>query len=400
MNIRNSFIAAVGLIGVLPDAAIADMSACKDALVLSTYSISSDRMRDHRLAELVSESTYHEIRQQAGLSATIFGIPMGASWDQFQSNRRAYFRRYESSLTERESINVLWTGLDPVSATAYQRCIEEASSSPGISLTVRGATAAHVSLDLTYIPIGPATTANLEWQHDALPDAVLPQEMNAGSIPIVVARPDDVTILAVSDPTLGMGDSVEITSLPAPLPQVVRPAPQFKTQPGDLPPACDIAWSHAPQRVPTQDSAGRVNLALLAQSTPNASSLLHGFPERHQIPFLADGWYNNCRSWIPDAMPAFAQIDLGGEFLISAIAFGSEYQAFHNDRAASQFSISTSLEINGPWNTVFNSDGTTIVRGRMLFEFTPDWSRYVRIDVASSIEGHVRIDEVEVYGHY
>lgn len=74
-------------------------------------------------------------------------------------------------------------------------------------------------------------------------------------------------------------------------------ASDFRPRNSSAPPrSCD--GSPAPELVPIK-SQDLANLALLNGATATASSVMTIFPDRHRINFLNDGWYNNCRSWIP-----------------------------------------------------------------------------------------------------
>ena len=99
-------------------------------------------------------------------------------------------------------------------------------------------------------------------------------------------------------------------------------------------------------------------------------------------------------------MPAWAEVDLGTDYLISMVAFGSERISFHCDRAAKDFRISVSRsETRDQPMVVFKSQSSdSPVRDRREFYFPPRLARFVRIDIMASVDGPVRIDEIEVYG--
>ena len=149
--------------------------------------------------------------------------------------------------------------------------------------------------------------------------------------------------------------------------------------------------------VPTELN-GLTNLALLLRARAQTSSTIPGWPF-HKTAHLNDGLYGNLRSWIAAEMPAWAEIDLGADYVISMVAFGSEARAFHCDRAAKDFSISVSCNSTPETRIpVYVSRSDSPVRDRREFHFAPRLARFVRIDVISSVDGPVRIDEIEVYG--
>jgi len=148
------------------------------------------------------------------------------------------------------------------------------------------------------------------------------------------------------------------------------------------------------------NSDGLANLALLKQATPLASSVFPGFPDRHSITYLNDGWYNNCRSWIPASMPAWAEIDLGEIFVVQKVRFGSEHEKYWRDRAATEFTIRISEVGGSNWTVVYTHHADQgAVTGTQEFWFQPQNARYVRLDFNATRDGDpVRIDELEIYG--
>lgn len=165
------------------------------------------------------------------------------------------------------------------------------------------------------------------------------------------------------------------------------------------PPFCDTAGSPSPAAVPIKDAGGLTNLALLKDAKATASS---AFPDptgsRHRISYLNDGWYNNCRSWIPGNMPAWAQIDLGKDYLLEKIVFGSEHTGYYNDRAATNFTISVKAQNSTNWSVVYSHDSGSPVKATREFPISPINARWARIDVSASQPNPVRIDEFEIYG--
>ena len=169
-------------------------------------------------------------------------------------------------------------------------------------------------------------------------------------------------------------------------------------------PSCDRSGSPYPSPVPLKNSNGFYNLALLKTAKANASSLISGYPRRHQIKFLNDGWYNNCRSWIPKSMPSWAEIDLGDEYLIYSIAFGSEHKTYYNDRAAVRFKIYLAKvydenTYSNNWELVYSYNNPKApILNTTMFNIKPTRARYIRIYIEKSLSGNVRIDEIEIYG--
>lgn len=165
----------------------------------------------------------------------------------------------------------------------------------------------------------------------------------------------------------------------------------------------DHDGSPKPVKVPLKDRDGLWNLSLLKTAKANASSLIPGYPRRHEVEYLNDGWYHSSSSWIPYRMPAWAEIDLGDEYWVRKVAFGSDHSSYDRQRAASSFRILVAREYSSGsqpqhWTEVYVHKNGRPVRNTEDFEFNPVKCRYVRIDIAESVGEAVRIDEIEIYG--
>jgi F5/8 type C domain len=128
-------------------------------------------------------------------------------------------------------------------------------------------------------------------------------------------------------------------------------------------------------------SGGLANLALLKRARASASSLLPGFPDRHEVNNLNDGWYNNCRSWIPAAMPAWVVVDLGDTFLVSSVTLGSEHTKFWGDRAPSEFSIAVRADRSSNWDLIYrHNPNQAPLQETTDFAFPqPHLAQYIRL---------------------
>jgi hypothetical protein len=177
-------------------------------------------------------------------------------------------------------------------------------------------------------------------------------------------------------------------------------ASDFRLEGEGPPPVCEPGISALPEAVPV-NSKGLANLSLLKQARAFASSIIPGFPHRHQTNYLIDGWYNNCRSWIPAVMPAWIEVDLGGLFELSSIKFGSEHTKFWGDRAPTAFSISVRADQSSEWIVVYNQDaGQGAIQETTEFQLSlKRAAQYLRIDITATRDGDLpRLDEVEIYG--
>ncbi len=162
-------------------------------------------------------------------------------------------------------------------------------------------------------------------------------------------------------------------------------------------------WEQAagpePEEVPEEDDRGALNVALLPDTSPDASSCIVGYDARHRIEFLNDGWYNNPRSWIIAGVPGWAEIDMGKVYEVDKVVFGSEHTAQFNDRMAGDFSILVATKYDedseaATWTEVYAHDGLPVLN-TTTFEFDPVDARWVRIEILGP-DG-ARIDEIEIY---
>ncbi len=154
--------------------------------------------------------------------------------------------------------------------------------------------------------------------------------------------------------------------------------------------------------VPKENALGFANLALNSEARPAASSLLPGYAI-HRIEHLNDGLGGNDHSWISREEPSWAEIDLGDDYWIYQVAFGSDRSRRYTDRAATTFSILTATQYNEQtdapsWNVVYRQTAGPPVHTRKEIKFKPVRARWVRIAVQASSRNQVRIDEIEIFG--
>lgn len=200
-------------------------SSCDKALVLSTYNRFSQDKVDWRLASFVTREMYEEIKHNAGAGATIYGVPMTANYDDFKKQIDNQTNSLNESLTHDQAENIMWTGLDPTSATTYSACLQsQVLSSRGLHIVVRSATDQDIAILLTWVPQGAdAGTIPITWSGLNVNSSgqALPANATQGQNLILVARPQMQRTLAVN--AAGFGDSVTLTPLPAPAPPQPQP---------------------------------------------------------------------------------------------------------------------------------------------------------------------------------
>ena len=148
---------------------------------------------------------------------------------------------------------------------------------------------------------------------------------------------------------------------------------------------------------------GRRNLALLRTAKDNASSVYaDGANPRHQTAHLNDGWYGNTASWIPNKMPAWAEIDLGAVYSIAEVRLGNDRTQLYSDRAPTELRILTAIEYAadaaaGTWREAARYAGAGILSSKS-FTFPAVHARWVRVEILKSAKDEMpRLDEIEIY---
>jgi hypothetical protein len=216
---------------------------CNGALVQSTYMLKEGRFRDWRLAERVSQSNYEEVKKSAGLSAQIYGVPLGASWSDFQKNISESRQEKQESLTESEFRNIAWTGLNDGNVAAYTACVNAlVTSTKGISLALLRSTETEITAQLYYNPKGSQSTkVPILWTGSGAKLALdaLPGEAINGVRDIIFNRPKETSaMIGVFSPEVGDSSSVVLLPLPpVDHSQPVKELPsicEFKETPGDV----------------------------------------------------------------------------------------------------------------------------------------------------------------------
>ena len=208
-----------------PGSAVAQsVQECRSVLINATYSRHDSHFLDWRLAESLTQDEYHEAKRNASVNAVIYGVPVGANYDDFQKNIRNMSTSRDKSISDSQITNVLWTGLDPSSAVAYSRCIDGIRGSTGLSLRAVSATSSDITLVVRWTPqSGQPSSIPLDWGGLSVPSSTLPRTLSAGSgVPVIVERPRSEQSLSVK--WLGQGDWVTLTPLP-PLPTPPPPTP-------------------------------------------------------------------------------------------------------------------------------------------------------------------------------
>lgn len=197
---------------MLPMLSYSQITDCNAALIKSTYNRIDVSNTDWRIASFVNEKEYEEIKRDAGASATIYGIPMGANYADFQKRVREKTNTYTESLTQNQVTNIMWTGLNSASSNAYSECLRARFSQRGLHLGVKSATKDEVVVWIVWTPRGDERTAKPEWQWNNVGADRLPKSVVAGDKVVVMPRPTKQQTLAVN--FKGHADSIIIEPFP------------------------------------------------------------------------------------------------------------------------------------------------------------------------------------------
>jgi hypothetical protein len=154
-----------------------------------------------------------KITHNASADIVIYGIPVGASYGDFQENIKHSASSHDESLTEAEATNILWTGLGMASSEAYKHCLDRVTDSPGIHLTVNHATDNDVSINIRWAPLGGEPKVQLKWSGELATHSALPKSAVTGSQTVVIGRPAKEQQLAVNVVGHGASDSIVLTPL-------------------------------------------------------------------------------------------------------------------------------------------------------------------------------------------
>jgi hypothetical protein len=198
---------------------------CDGALVLSTYSSFSTDHLDYRLATLVTENNYDEIKRDAGLNAVIYGVPVGASYSDYQKSVHDKLSSYQSSLSHDQAINILWTGLDAGANGRYKDCLDnQILNGRGLHIAVQFATASDITLLASWNPQGndpPLIRPKWLYRGDR---TTLPGELKQGFTTVIVPRPKLQQTMAINYPgftgAIILEPLVKLPKLPPVLPMV------------------------------------------------------------------------------------------------------------------------------------------------------------------------------------
>jgi hypothetical protein len=203
---------------------------CDAALVKSTYNSFSAEHLDWRLATLVTEKDYNEIKHDEGANAVIYGVPVGENYSDFEKTIHEKLKSHAESLTHDQAINILWTGLDANSPNLYTECLKtQVLSGRGVHLAIESATKSDISILVSWNPMmgdPPSITPHWIYRGDR---SMLPSMLKQGFTTVVVPRPRLQQTFAVNYPgatgSVTLEPLVKLPILPPVLPFVTSVEP-------------------------------------------------------------------------------------------------------------------------------------------------------------------------------
>jgi hypothetical protein len=96
---------------------------CSSVLVLDTMNKTDLSIQNLAIAYSVSEGQWEQLQHNLGLDAVIYGIPIGASYADFQNNVRTMSQAYSVTDFKEYSESYASSQLDPSSVEAYKYCL-------------------------------------------------------------------------------------------------------------------------------------------------------------------------------------------------------------------------------------------------------------------------------------
>lgn len=194
-------------------------ASCDNALILSTYSEKSSFHSDWRLAKFVSEEVYDKAKQEYGINVVIYGVPVGASYKNYQENYRKLEQSFNESLTLDQSRQIMWTGLDPNSLTAYDTCLKsEIFNTPGLHIAIVGATEENYTIKVRWF-IPKSNDIKVSWSIPEILGKQIRTDFPQGDTIISVTRPKSQMIIAANGKGFA-SEAITLSQMPKPVPSI------------------------------------------------------------------------------------------------------------------------------------------------------------------------------------
>lgn len=184
------------------------MVDCAKGLITSSFNVEQFWKNDRRLSILVDRDVYDTAKSSMGVEAILYGVPLGANFDQYRSMAESLRSRYSETVTRQSAFSYQWSGLDAAVLNAYRDCLSF-NRGQGLTLSAGSATENDIELIVRWVRgLGPAIV-DVIWQG---PDEIiknLPSKVgDAGDVPHAIPRPQDEEVLLVAQVVTNEGGHV------------------------------------------------------------------------------------------------------------------------------------------------------------------------------------------------
>jgi hypothetical protein len=167
-------------------------AACEEALVRAAYEESSSVHTDYRLATLVTQSDWDQASRNAGASAELFGVPIGASYGDYHEAAMNKSQSLSESYSHDQLLSIAWSGLDPNATNVYRACLENTvMQANGLQAAIIAANQSDITILVHWFVPGEHRAARVRWLPKETFGAKLPNAIPQGYTALVVDRPKD-----------------------------------------------------------------------------------------------------------------------------------------------------------------------------------------------------------------
>jgi len=225
----------IGLVQIASAQTKSKFSVCDTALAQDILLDTSSLKSDYRLSTLVTVENYQKLSHDAGANAILYGVPVGATYKDYDESRSKTF----ASHSESQSIDIARTiyqqSVNPQAKVNYPACLTAVlRSDKGMHLWIESVTATDVALLLSWTPTyGQPTQMAVTWTKTTTQRLQnLPTTIGLAQKMVLIPRPVAEYTLGVNSD--GGGDAVVIEPVLPP----ARPSPP----PAPVMSSCD--WHH------------------------------------------------------------------------------------------------------------------------------------------------------------
>lgn len=187
--------------------------------------------------------------------------------------------------------------------------------------------------------------------------------------------------------------------------ELVKSGSNLKFKPLEQSPTCVQYPKASPRPTPSSSSNNTPenlkNLARLLVTTITTNSILAtSDPNLIGTDYLNDGYYNPCRTWIPNSLPGIIEFDLGSEFEVYSVHVTADYYNVESPgRRPTKIRFESSTDgLSNDWTNVAKYDSGPIT-GPVKVLLSGKRMRYLRVIVTDTYQNfQPRVDEIEIWG--